>query len=181
MKVYTKTGDLGETSTFGGKRVSKSSVRIETNGTIDELNSVVGILVSKLEYGKIKEQLFRIQNELFEAGADVSTGVNNPKNEFRINLEFITRLENEIDEMDKDLPPLKSFILPGGCEESALAHWCRSVCRRAERQCVVLYNIEKTNPFLIAYLNRLSDWLFVLARYLNLLNKTSEIKFISKK
>jgi len=182
MKIYTKTGDFGETEIFCGKRISKASYRIRVSGAIDELNSSLGIIVSDLEYGLIKEKLIRVQKELFESGADVSLGFLNEKRKlsFRINKVHIQRLEREIDEWECDISYLNKFILPGGSRDGALLHFSRSICRRLERELVALSQVEKINPDLLAYFNRLSDWLFVLARYVNKLKGTLEIKFEPK-
>ena len=181
MKIYTKTGDLGETSTFRGKRISKSNIRIKANGTVDELNAAIGLVIASLDYGEVKEQIIRIQNELFDAGADISLGAEVLDiSKYKIQKAHIDRLEKEIDEMEKELSPLKNFILPGGSELGAFVHLARAICRRAERELVAVHQVEKTNPFLISFLNRLSDWLFVTARYINKLKGIPESKYISK-
>lgn len=171
MKIYTKTGDTGRTSLFGGKRVSKISARIDSIGEIDEVNSLMGIVVSYAENEDVYNKLIREQSNLLRLGADVATPLDADskyqKIVKRITKEDIILLEKEIDEWDEDLEKLTKFILPGGTKASAFAHHTRSVCRRAERAIVMLFNEEEINPQTIIYLNRLSDWLFTLARYFN--------------
>lgn len=182
MKIYTKTGDLGETSTLKAKRISKSSLLIKANGTVDELNANLGFIVYKATDKSIQNSLLRVQNELFDLGADLSLGdiSKNTAYRYKITKDLELKLEKEIDKWEEKLPELKNFILPGGSELSSFIHIARSVCRRAERECVALAQIEKINPFVLSYLNRLSDWLFVLARYENVTKGFSEIKYESK-
>ena len=170
-KIYTKTGDSGETSLGDGSRVSKTSVRISAYGTVDEVNSVIGICrlhASDADDETLDNMLSIIQNDLFDLGADLCVP-SSDKNVLRITSEQIIRLEDYIDIMNKDLPPLKSFILPGGTALSSHLHLARTVTRRAERLVVELSKLagEIVNPRCIRYLNRLSDFLFVLARYTN--------------
>lgn len=165
MKIYTKKGDLGETSLLGGKRVSKANLRIESYGTVDELNSNLGLLRAQWDNEEDDSILESIQNQLFNLGSLLAMGpsktqINLPK----ISQENIDALETRIDEMEVHLEPLKNFVLPGGSVASAQAHVCRCVCRRAERLCVDLHSQEELDPILVAYLNRLSDFFFVLAR-----------------
>lgn len=175
MKIYTKTGDQGKTSLFGGRRISKDDLRIEAYGTIDELNSHVGMLSSGL-FAEQKEKLQKIQNYLFVIGSNLAADPN------EINLKIpelendqIIYLETEIDRMEATLNPLRYFILPGGDAGSAQAHLCRTVCRRAERRTVSLSQLEPVNDHILIYLNRLSDYFFVLARYISHLNGSEEI------
>ncbi len=191
MKIYTKTGDGGETSLYGGRRVSKSIVRLEVVGCVDELNSILGIIVSKMkefesiqaEFEKINadvlEKLEHVQNDLFQIGSDVATSYavrgSFQKTIDRISLKQVNRLEREIDSFEKQLNALRYFILPGGHEIAALLQFARTVARRAERNAVRLSKGAKTNPYVLQYLNRLSDWLFVLARFVNLKTETEEI------
>jgi cob(I)alamin adenosyltransferase len=178
MKIYTKTGDSGETSLLGGKRVWKNNLRIQTCGTIDELNSIIGLSISEITNLELKEVLRGIQNDLMFVGSDTSfpfENVNIKKSIKRIEEDFTERLESIIDRYDSQLPELKNFILPGGTKGSSLLHYARSVCRRAERNIVELSLNEKINPFIEKYLNRLSDLLFVLARFENYSNGLSDI------
>jgi cob(I)alamin adenosyltransferase len=183
MKIYTKTGDRGETSLFGGGRVKKNDARVSAYGEVDELNSFVGVLISQIEMDApdapqpekeaIRMLLKATQNRLFDLGAELAVGDENflQKLSRRIALSDIEALESEIDRMQTSLKPLKNFILPGGCATAAHAHVCRSVSRRAER---AMLASPSTAPLLIAYINRLSDYFFVLARYLNHLSGTAE-------
>ena len=159
MKIYTKTGDLGETSTLKAQRISKASLLIKANGTVDELNANLGFVVYKIGDKAIKKSLLRVQNELFDLGADLSMGdiSKNTSYKYKITRKLELRLEEEIDKLEKSLPMLKNFILPGGSEIASCIHIARSVCRRAERECVALSQVEKINPFILSYLNRLSD------------------------
>lgn len=175
-KIYTKTGDDGTTGLFGGCRVNKHHPIVETYGTVDELNSVLGVVQSLNPVTSISEKLQRIQNELFEVGADLSL----PWKEkhdlvHRIDAPYIDRLEKEIDEMVRELPPLTQFILPGGTQVSASLHHARTVCRRGERACRHAQETDGVNPEIIKYLNRLSDWLFCLARFANHMDKVPDI------
>jgi cob(I)alamin adenosyltransferase len=165
MKIYTKTGDKGTTALFGGKRVSKADLRIETYGTVDELNSYIGLLRDQGVNGKRKSALVEIQDRLFTVGSILATEPGNTKVKVPSLLETdITFLEKEIDGMEALLPPMKSFILPGGHQSISFCHVARTVCRRAERLVIALDAQEKVNPLIIQYLNRLSDYLFVLSR-----------------
>ena len=165
MKIYTKTGDEGTTSLFGGKRVFKSDLRIDTYGTIDELNSYVGLLRDQEVNQKRKEVLVEIQDRLFTVGSILATEPGNLKIKIPMLQESdITFLEKQIDEMDSLLPAMKSFVLPGGHESVSFGHVARTVCRRAERLVIALNQQEKVDELVIKYLNRLSDYLFVLCR-----------------
>lgn len=177
MKIYTKTGDLGMTSTVTGQRISKSNLRIKANGQVDELNSIIGIASSMIDYGKVKEMLFRVQNELFDLGADISNNSTRNNIQYLLKDKSIKKLEDEIDQLSEELSELKNFILPGGSPEGAYLHLARVVCRRAERDVVALHIVENLNPEIIMYLNRLSDWLFTVARYVNKLKNSPEIKY----
>lgn len=174
VKIYTKTGDRGTTSLFGGRRVEKNSPRIEAYGQVDELNSQIGVVLSNNPSPEILKKLVRIQGELFVLGSDLSSPLSVKVKIPRISKSHVTRLEKEIDVWKKELPPLKNFILPGGHAVGAGLHLARSICRRAERKIVVVANEEKINPNCQIYLNRLSDWLFVLARYVNKLEGIPE-------
>jgi cob(I)alamin adenosyltransferase len=164
-KVYTRTGDKGETSLVGGERVSKASPRVDSYGDVDELNSVIGVARARLDDRDIDEVLSFIQNDLFTLGADLASPSNIEVP--RITDEFITALEEASDRYLAELEPLKEFILPGGCEAGATLHLARTVARRAERKVVELSSTEAINPSTVVYLNRLSDLLFILARVVN--------------
>lgn len=165
MKIYTKTGDQGETSLLGGKRVSKSHVRIEAYGTVDELNAYLGLLRDQKVNVARAAMLKSIQDRLFTIGAALATaeGASNVKKP-DVTPSDVILLETEIDHMEESLPPLRNFILPGGHESVSVAHLARTVCRRAERRVLDLHNESAVEDVIIHYLNRLSDYLFVLAR-----------------
>jgi len=167
MKVYTKTGDKGETSLFGGKRVLKSNVRIEAYGTSDELNAWIGLIRSQ----KIKENhikvLVEIQDRIFTLGAQLAADPDKPKLKLpKIEEGDILYLENEMDSMDTHLPPMTKFTLPGGNDVVSYCHIARTVCRRCERLIIELNQTADVNDLVIKYVNRLSDYLFVLSRML---------------
>lgn len=168
MKIYTKTGDSGETGIFGGTRISKDSLRIDAIGTIDELNACIGTARSQIRDVEIDNLLHRIQNELFNIGADLATLDTHAKSErLRISPDFVGTLEKDIDRIEHQLAPLTNFILPGGSVAGSTLHLARTVCRRSERSVVTLADSESINPAILPYLNRLSDFLFVLARLVN--------------
>ncbi len=169
MKIYTKTGDSGETALYGGKRVSKANLRVNAYGTVDEANSYIGLIRSFNNHDDIDLILANIQNTLFDLGADLATphSAKSRGNIAEIDEDDITRLENSIDNLELGLEPLQRFILPGGSPVSATAQIARTITRRAEREAVALAEQEEINPACIKYLNRLSDYLFVLARALN--------------
>lgn len=166
MKIYTRTGDTGQTSLFAGGRISKAHVRLHAYGTVDELNAVLGLVVAAGSDEEMRESVLRVQADLFTVGADLATPLGTEaKWLVRVSADMVGRLEQEIDLWEADLPPLKNFILPGGSLPGAFLHQARTVCRRAERWLVELQEIgEKINPEALRYLNRLSDWLFVAAR-----------------
>lgn len=168
MKIYTKKGDAGNTSLFGGNRVSKSTERIEAYGTVDELNSVVGFALSLSPGKRVKEILTNLQQQLFVLGADLATPLDTKTKVTRIGKNHVELLESYIDELDEKLPELKNFILPGGTQSGAVIHQARTVCRRAERATVACSKTASISENAVIYLNRLSDLLFVLARYENL-------------
>lgn len=168
MKIYTKRGDTGETSLFGGQKVSKDACRIESYGTVDELNSTLGAAVSMGVSPKTREIIENLQEELFILGADLATPPQSDIRIKRIQEGEVTQIERIIDELEEELPPLKNFILPGGAQGGSLLHLSRTICRRAERICVNCKKQgEQISDEAISYLNRLSDLLFVLARYEN--------------
>jgi len=178
VKIYTKTGDLGKTSLIGGTKVSKSDIRIETYGTIDELNSWIGLVAHHSSEDHSKNILKKIQDRLFTIGSSLAC---DPEKEQKLKIpdlkeEDITLLEREIDEMNEKLPEMKHFILPGGHVAVSTTHIARCVCRRAERWCVnMLEQNLSVEPLIIKYLNRLSDYLFVLARYIGYILQVNEI------
>lgn len=167
MKVYTKKGDSGTTALIGGVRVSKHSLRIEAYGTVDELNSFVGLLRDQPIDSHTIEILIEIQDRLFTLGSLLAEAPGGSKMELpKIKGEDVELLEGEIDKMDEKLPPMRSFVLPGGHPAISYAHVCRTVCRRAERLVVHLSKEDVIDPILPKYLNRLSDYLFVVSRYI---------------
>lgn len=171
-KIYTRTGDDGSTGLVDGSRLSKDDVRVRAYGDVDETNSVIGLVRLHLESRRLDDMLSRIQNDLFDLGADLATPL--PK-EGKADSEYAlrmveaqsTRLEEELDALNADLEPLTSFVLPGGSPPAAYLHQARTVCRRAERVCVALAAEQPINPAALTYLNRLSDFLFVAARWCN--------------
>lgn len=163
-KIYTRTGDSGSAGLVDGSRVSKSSLRMAAIGEIDEANAAVGVAIAALGRGDLADRLLQVQNELFDLGADAATP-GEVDGALRIVPSQVARLEVEIDEMNAALDPLTSFILPGGTPAVAALHLARTVVRRAERAAVALDESERVNPQLLAYLNRLSDHLFVAARF----------------
>jgi cob(I)alamin adenosyltransferase len=176
-KVYTRGGDMGKTSLVGGQRVSKASERLEAYGTVDELSSHLGLLASMLPDGDDKALIIRIQNSLFNVCTNLATDQEQtalspsaylPEGEIEL-------VEQKIDEIMKLLPEKQGFVLPGGTKEAALAHVCRTVCRRAERRIVALSEVAKISPEVLQYVNRLSDYLFVLAKKINFNANQSEI------
>lgn len=162
-KIYTKTGDAGTAGLVDGSRVSKSSARMTAIGEVDEANAAIGVAISAMEEGETRSHLIRIQNDMFDLGADVATP-GEVDGALRIVPKQVERLEQEIDAMNADLAPLTSFILPSGPPAVSALHFARAVVRRAERAAVALNEAEPLNPNLLAYLNRLSDHLFVTAR-----------------
>ncbi|MEO5773484.1 MAG: cob(I)yrinic acid a,c-diamide adenosyltransferase [Sphingomicrobium sp.] len=163
-RIYTRTGDSGSAGLVDGSRISKSSLRMTAIGEVDEANAVIGLALSQLG-GGYSEQLVRIQNELFDLGADVATP-GEIEGALRIVPEQVARIEIDIDDLNAELPALTSFILPSGSAGVSALHLARTVVRRAERAAVALNEEESLNPHLLAYLNRLSDFLFVAARHL---------------
>jgi len=182
MKIYTKTGDKGETSLISGKRVKKNNARIEAYGSTDELNSWLGLLVSLSETPQeSKTILFNAQNELFVIGSHLASEPG--KNTYplpSLNPNGTSELEDAIDSMNVSLEPLKNFVLPGGSQSIAYTHIARTVCRRAERNIVNLMQLEPVEENIIIYLNRLSDYLFVLSRYFAHKNNVSEVIWKNK-
>lgn len=189
MKIYTKTGDKGTTALFGGTRVPKHHIRIDSYGTVDELNANLGMLRDSEIDVRSSKMLLLIQHKLFTIGSMLAT---DPKKAMlksgkerldipKINSEDIELLETEMDRMNENLPEMTHFILPGGHKTVSVCHICRCVCRRAERLSTALYDLEPFDEQVLKYLNRLSDYLFVLARKLTFDLKVEEIKWIPQK
>lgn len=181
MKIYTKTGDKGETSLYGGTRVSKASSRVESYGNIDELNSFIGVAKCQIEDAAVLKQLRKIQFDLFTLGSESATPADKlmlangqPRLPLTISDTEIEELEKWMDSMEETLEPLQYFILPGGGKAATALHVARTVCRRAERGLILLQQEEAVRPEMIKYLNRLSDYLFVLARYVSKLQGEPE-------
>lgn len=171
-KIYTRTGDDGTTGLVDGSRLSKDDVRVRAYGDVDETNSVIGLVRLHLENRRLDDMLSRIQNDLFDLGADLATPLpadDDADSEYALRMVETQskRLEDELDALNADLEPLTSFVLPGGSPPAAYLHQARTVCRRAERVCVALAEDKPVNPAALTYLNRLSDFLFVAARWCN--------------
>ncbi len=170
MKIYTRTGDSGETGLMGAKRVRKNALRVEAYGEVDELNACLGFACAALTDPDLSELLVSIQRDLFAAGAqlaDVRKDRAGEAEKVALPAKRVTDLEQAIDRFDEEVPRLKTFIVPGGCEAGARLHLARTVCRRAERRIAALAEKEAIAPVILAYMNRLSDLLFVLARLVN--------------
>ena len=181
-KIYTRTGDDGSTGLVDGSRLPKNDVRVRAYGDVDETNSVIGLVRLHLENRRLDDMLSRIQNDLFDLGADLATPL--PKegeadNEYALRMvdAQAVRLEQELDALNADLEPLTSFVLPGGSPPAAYLHQARTVCRRAERVCVALAAEQPINPAALTYLNRLSDFLFVAGRWCND-QGTADVKWV---
>ena len=175
--VYTKTGDAGTTSLVGGTRVSKTDIRLEAYGTVDELNANLGLLNTYLQDEDDSKFILGIQNQLFAIGSHLATDQEKTqlKSASIITLEDVDRIEKEIDKLDAELPELNAFIIPGGSAGAAVAHICRTVCRRAERRILTLSETTLVAPEVLKFINRLSDYLFVLSRKVNFDEQNSEI------
>jgi len=189
MKVYTKTGDKGTTALFGGTRVPKHHIRIESYGTVDELNSYIGLIRDQKINQIHQDFLIHIQDKLFTLGAILATDpekavLKNGKERLnipKITSEDVAALEQQIDLMETELPPMTHFVLPGGHQTVSYCHIARCVCRRAERLATQLHENEPTDEMVLTYLNRLSDYLFVLARKLSKELEAEEVKWIPEK
>ncbi len=183
MKIYTGFGDRGKTALFGGDVVQKNDLRVEVYGALDELNSLIGLLRAKNTDRQVDEWLLREQNHIFALSSEIATP--DPKIRHKLvnmlTLSESAQLEKEMDDLSERLPELKKFILPGGCETAAIAHLARTVCRRCERLLISLHEQIKQREELLVYLNRLSDWFFILARYLNQLNDQPDVVWESGK
>lgn len=176
MKIYTKSGDRGQTGLFSGRRVGKDDMRVEAYGTVDELNATVGLLRDHLTESSLREFLLRQQKLLFVLGGILADDRPDGGQEFPV--DAVTALEEAIDRMEVFLEPLRHFILPGGHPQVSYAHLCRTVCRRAERRLVTLASEVSLAEELVVYLNRLSDYFFVLSRYLSKKNDVEELKWM---
>ena len=197
MSIYTRTGDKGQTSLFNGQRVSKSDLRVEAYGTIDELNSIIGLIVAEVSFPRKREsrssiksritvdqvknksfekELIRVQNDLFQIGSALaSPQITNHKSQITNLDKRVKDFESSIDKMTDQMPALSNFILPGGGLTGAMLHFARTVCRRAERKIAKLKELEKIDDNIIMYVNRLSDLLFTMARFVNYKEKKKEI------
>ena len=175
--IYTRTGDKGTTALVGGTRVAKTHVRLEAYGTVDELNTQLGLLYTYLTEEVDRKTILWVQHKLFSVGSYLATDQEHTtlRIESQIADEDIQRLERAIDEADAMLPPLKAFVIPGGARGSAVCHVCRTVCRRAERRILAMAEEHEVTENVSAFVNRLSDYLFVLARKMNILAETDEI------
>ena len=181
MKIYTKTGDKGETGLFGGERVKKNSDRIEAYGTIDELNSFIGLAITEVTNEEIISLLEKLQNQLFVVGSDLATPYTDKVKNYQIQRvpeEFYVDIEKKIDYFTDKLEELKYFILPGGSKGAALLHVCRTISRRAERRVVALNSTVKITGNIVIFLNRISDLFFVLARYENKSLNIPDVKWM---
>ena len=182
MKIYTKSGDKGKTSLIGGKRVSKDDIQIDAYGTIDELNSNLGLLRDYCSKESDKSFILNIQKDLFIIGSLLALDYSKKSNEQRIDFSQnkIILIENKIDEIDLSLSKMTNFIIPGGHVTVSTCHISRSICRRAERKCIKFAKQFELNNDILIYLNRLSDYLFVLSRKISLDTNTQEIKWVNK-
>ncbi len=182
MKIYTKTGDNGTTGLYGGQRVTKNAPRIQSYGEVDELNAVLGLACAETSHEPIKRALLEVQNNLFVLGAQLASPRIDPKIEI-VTSAHVDFLERQIDTISENLPELKNFILPGGSKTAAWLHLARTVCRRAERSAVQLSQLpqETVDHWLLTYLNRLSDFLFILGRLANQLENKQDTLWISNK
>ena len=178
MKIYTKKGDKGKTSLYGGTQIEKSHIRINSYGNIDELNSYIGLMLTETLDEDQEALLHSVQNQLFVIGSHLAAGNDHDFKLPEIHAEFIEQIEKQIDAMQEKLPELKHFILPGGSKATSYAHICRTVTRRAERSVVALSLEEQVPEIIIQYLNRLSDYFFVLSRFIGQYEGIEENKWI---
>jgi cob(I)alamin adenosyltransferase len=174
MKIYTKTGDKGETSLIGGDRVKKSHNRLHAYGTVDELNSYVGLLRDNIKIENIRTELLEIQDRLFTLGSQLAATSDSKMKLPILNKSDIETLEKSIDSMNESLPEMRSFVLPGGHQAVSLCHVARTICRRAERWTTALNPEEINDELIVSYLNRLSDYFFVLSRYMSKILNVNE-------
>lgn len=182
LKIYTGFGDKGKTRLLGGQVIDKDNLRVESYGTIDEINSVLGLLVTYLSDPALVKDIQNVQNLLFEISGELTNPQKKDDNITppAIYDNDIKNLESKIDTMEEQLDPLKNFILPGGSREVSIIHMARTICRRAERNVISLNRDETINPEILVFLNRLSDYFFVLARYLNKINGIKDIPWITR-
>lgn len=181
MKIYTKTGDRGETGLFGGERVPKDSLRLNAYGTLDELNAFIGLAITEVNCDEIKNVLIDLQNKLFVVGSDLATPENEKNQKLKIIRtpeSYISDTEKQIDKFDIQLDELKNFILPGGTKGAALLHICRTISRRAEREIVALKNTVHIRDNILIFINRISDLFFVLSRFENKYSNIPDTKWI---
>lgn len=184
MKVYTRRGDRGQTDLFGGGRVSKSALRVEAYGEVDELNACVGVVAAQTSHSDLRALLQRVQHALFDIGACLATpdAARREKNQMKpATEEEVEQLEASIDAFEEELSPLRNFVLPGGTPAAAALHVGRTVCRRAERRCVALAQEEEIDELNLRYLNRLSDLLFVMARLENARAGVPDVEWTGRK
>jgi len=181
FKIYTKAGDAGQTSLFGGRRLSKHHLRIESYGTVDELNAYVGLLRDSTEDESVREVLKNVQDRLFTIGANLASDPDKEISAPDLEEADVEGLEKEMDRMEESLPPLKNFILPGGHTTVSFCHIARTVCRRAERLIVALAHEEEVPEIILKYMNRLSDYFFILARKLSRDLGAEEVVWIARK
>ena len=178
MKIYTKKGDSGHTSLIDGQIVNKHNLSVDAYGTVDELNSFLGLLKDYIKDETIKDILNNIQPKLFSIGSILATGKNQDiMDKVKIEKKDVKYIEFHIDSMNNELPELKNFIIPGGHKISSYSHVCRSICRRAERRISELNNEQSVDPNILSYINRLSDFFFVLSRYLMYSDKIEETRW----
>lgn len=180
MKIYTKSGDKGKTFLFGGRKVNKNDLRIAAYGNVDELNSLIGVILAEDPPEEISKKLTRIQNELMVLGSDLASPMDVTTTIPRVTQPYVSRLEKEIDSWQKKLPQLKKFILPGGGRIGSKLHLARAVTRRSERSIANLANQEKINAKVLMYVNRLSDWFFVAARQNNKIESIKEVQWLGR-
>jgi cob(I)alamin adenosyltransferase len=181
MKIYTKTGDNGETGLFGGERVSKDSLRLNAYGTLDELNAFIGLTITEVKNSKVKKVLVDLQNKLFVVGSDLAAPENEKNKKLKIVRTpdtYIEETEKLIDEFDSQLDELKNFILPGGSKSAALLHICRTISRRTEREIVALKNAVSIGDNIFIFINRISDLFFVLSRFENKYSNIPDTKWV---
>lgn len=180
MKIYTGFGDKGKTRLYGGQIVNKDDQRVEAYGTVDELNSILGVVISDITNEVLIHKLYKIQKSLFKISADLATPLakGTKKRETIISAEDIKSIESLIDGLDNQLDPLKNFILPGGSKSAAMIHLARTICRRAERRIISLNHHEPIDAGILVYFNRLSDLLFVMARYVNKIEGIGDIPWV---
>jgi cob(I)alamin adenosyltransferase len=181
FKIYTKTGDAGQTALFGGKRVAKSDLRVDAYGTVDELNAFTGLLRDHVADEAVQSVLKEVQDRLFTIGSHLASDPAKHPPLPDVLASDITFLETEMDAMDAMLEPLRHFILPGGHTVVSYAHVCRTVCRRAERLVVALHQLDPVEPLVLQFLNRLSDYYFMLGRYLAKMQGVEEVKWIPRR